>query len=257
MSRIDEYLKHKDDDRKIRLPNYYYVTDLTKPCIRQAYYDIVEDRTFPIETLRIFEAGNILEDYWVTILEKTQGISVLNIQTPAYYIDDDIIIHGRVDALTQHDDNRIVAHEIKTASSCHWMKKPKPEHVQQLQFYLYCLNIEDGVIDYLDKGAFLKGKTIIDLSFPVKKDKEVAEQMIKHALTLKNYVDNKTTPMGNSEAWNGRICDYCLYNDLCDTLPRTNICEHCGNEKDTKIEDGVGRGFTMVCSKCIKFTVGG
>jgi len=233
MSRIDEYLAERDEDRKIRLPNYYYVTDLTKPCLRQAYYNIIEDRRFPIETLRIFEAGNILEDYWVKILDKDPNIRVLGTQFPAYYIRDELIIHGRVDVLTQTNRNIIVAHEVKTASSCHWMKNPKPEHLKQIQFYLSCLDIENGVIDYLDKSALLRGENVIDISFPVKRDKTVAEEMIQHALTLKSHVDAKEIPEGNPEAWGGRICGYCLYKDLCDSLPRIKNVPQV-TENDTK-----------------------
>ena len=218
MSRIDEFLKWKNETRKVRPPNYYYVTDLTKPCQRQAYYSIVEDRPFPVETLRIFEAGNIMEDYWAKVLEKDPDIRILGTQVPAYYIDEEInniVIHGRIDILAQHDDGPIIAHEVKTASSCHWMREPKPEHYEQIQFYLSCLNIENGVLDYLDKNALLRGKTNIDISFPVKQDESVAHNMINRAIKLKAAVDQKLPPPGNPEAWNGKICDYCLFKDIC------------------------------------------
>ena len=185
--------------------------------MRQAYYDVTEDKPFPVETLRIFEAGNILEDYWVEILRKNPDIYVLGTQVPAYHVVGDLIIHGRVDVLTQHNKNRIVAHEVKTASSCHWMKEPKPEHNEQLQFYLYCLELEHGVIDYLDKGALLRGGTEVDLSFPIELDRKIGKELISRALNLKSCVDKKTLPVSNSDAWGGKVCGYCLYKDLCDS----------------------------------------
>lgn len=218
MSRIDEFLSWKNETRKVRPPNHYYVTDLTKPCQLQAYYSIVEDRPFPVETLRIFEAGNVLEDYWVKVLENDPCIRILGKQVPAYYIDEEInnlVIHGRIDILAQHDDGPIIAHEVKTASSCHWMNEAKPEHYEQLQFYLSCLNIENGVIDYLDKSSMLQGRNIIDKSFPIKQNESVAHNMIHRALKLKAAVDQKLPPKGNPEAWNGKVCNYCLYKDIC------------------------------------------
>ena len=78
MSIIDEYLKWKEQDRRIQPPNILYVTQLTKPCLQQAWLGIHHDREHAIETLRIFDAGNVLEDHWVDILRSSPHTTTSN-----------------------------------------------------------------------------------------------------------------------------------------------------------------------------------
>lgn len=229
MSLVDEYLAHREEDRKLRAPNTLFVTDLTKPCQLNAYLDIVEDRPAPPETLRIFEAGRLVEDWWVGILNQSKNIKVLGTQLTARYDGGDYTIHGRVDALCQHDNSRLVVHEVKSAKTAHWMKEPKPEHVEQLQFYLNALGVEWGVVDYCDKTVLLHGfdprrpdePATVDKSFTVQSDPNTYAELIKRARFLWECWAGRNMP----DASRGWQCDYCLYHDICPEGGQTKLKE--------------------------------
>ena len=156
-SLIDEALQRRPS--KTRPSGVLYVTDLTKSCQRKAYLDIKDPQKYSVETLRIFEAGNILEDYWIKLLEDTPGITVLNSQLPARYYGSGFSVHGRVDILTQISNGSLLVREVKTIKSFRYLNEPKPEHVEQIQFYMNALGVELGQIDYIDKTALLSGGT--------------------------------------------------------------------------------------------------
>jgi len=220
MSIIDEYLLRREETRRVRSPNMLYATDLTHPCLRQITFNIEYDYPHPINTLRIFAAGRVLEDHWVDILNEHKSIHIVATQLPAYYYFNigrtPWEIHGRVDILCQHDRDGLVIHEVKTAKTTHWMKDPKPEHIQQLQFYMGTLGVEKGEIDYLDKTSFLQGDTEIDKSFTVNRDRKIFNETITRAKSIATLLGSPSgLPEPNPKAWGGRICDYCLYEDLC------------------------------------------
>jgi len=220
MSIIDEHLKQRETDRRVQPPRILYVTQLTHPCPQQIWLNIHHDREHPIETLRIFDAGRVLEDHWVNILRKRDDITVLNTQLPAYHYFDiegeEWEIHGRIDILCQHDNESLVLHEVKTAKTTHWMKTPREGHVAQLQFYLNALGIENGQIDYLDKTAWLTGNNKIDKSFHIKADKNDYYRILQTAGQISTAITKATVPEANPDAWNKRVCQYCNYQDLCE-----------------------------------------
>jgi len=221
MSLIDAYLLRREDDRRIRAPNILYVTDLVRACPRQTFFAVTEDRPFPIETLRIFNAGRVLEDWWVGFLDGQYGVKVLGTQLPAHVSLKDRAgepfgVHGRIDILAQHDGARLVIHEVKTAKSTYYVKKegPKPEHVEQLQFYLHVLGVGAGQLDYLDKKAFLQGETPIETIFEMEHNPNFYKALVKRALNMRDYLRAGTAP-ANPGAWGGNICKFCKFSDIC------------------------------------------
>ena len=220
MSRIDEALQRREEVRRVRPPNMLYATDLTKPCLRELWLSIFQDRPHKPETLRIFDAGRMIEDRWVEVyLEEARDVTVLGTQLPAWvkFAVDGVEwdIHGRVDALCQHSNGALVVHEVKSAKTV-WQDRAKPEHVAQLQYYMSVLGVERGQVDYLDKTAWLTGDRPVDRSFPVKLDPNAYYKMMDLARHVAGYIQRKEMPAGNPKAWGGRICSYCLYNDVCE-----------------------------------------
>lgn len=217
MSIIDDYIEKKQANRKVREPNILYVTDITKPCMRNSYYSITLDKPTKPETLRIFQIGTLLEDYYLTALQASENINVLGTQIAARHRDQDgFEIHGRCDAIAQHGDATLVIHEVKSAKSSSWRDEAQPEHVDQLQFYLNILGIDTGLIDYVDKTIMLQGndprhpneKNPPDRSFPITRDQEAYKTLLEKARKLHAYL-KKREPPPPTECWqcNG-YCDY-------------------------------------------------
>lgn len=214
MSLVDTYLSSRPG--KTRPKGVLYATDLTKSCIRNAYLSIVDPLDYPVNTLRIFESGNMIESWWVdNVLSNNRDITVFGTQVPCYYMDDVVNIHGRLDALCQHRNGRIVGHEVKSIKSAYYVAQSgaKDEHVQQLQFYLNVLGVDLGQVDYLDKDVMLNGAEEadrVDYCFPQQRNPVVfAEMIVKARRLMKCLFD------GEAPAEKGWLCDYCLYSEVC------------------------------------------
>lgn len=237
MSVIDGYLQRLEEDSKLRVPGEYYVTELCKDCLLSVYYNIKEEVPPTKKMLRIFNSGNLLEDFWVQdVLRNTPGVQVVATQLPARYHGKDFEIHGRIDALTIEGD-RMVVRECKTAKTCSWMKEEKQDHRQQLNFYLCALGIDDGVIDYIDKSILLLGEDPRnpdlppDTHYPVKRDQAEYERMIDTAEYLHQCVSVDMPPeptvcwMCNGQNRNHEI--YCDHAAKCPAhqTPQTTLDE--------------------------------
>jgi CRISPR/Cas system-associated exonuclease Cas4 (RecB family) len=210
LSIVDQYLVSQPG--KSRLPGVYYVTDLTKPCLRQAYLDVVSPGKFDVGTLRIFEAGRLIEGWWVDVLSKSPGFMVLGTQLMARWRGDWGAIHGRVDALVQHDGGALFVHEVKSIKSLAYMNgAAKPEHIQQIQFYLGCLNLEFGSVDYISKENLLQGLGVVEQCYQLRRDPAAFVYMVKRGEELAGYVDRVEVP----EMSKGWQCDYCLHRGNC------------------------------------------
>lgn len=207
---VDDYLLGLP--RKERPAGVLYVTDLVKSCQRSAYLDIVCPREHSVESQRVFESGRMIEDWWVHVLERTPGLEVLGRQLPARYVDGDLDIHGRIDALCLHDMRTLVCHEVKSAKSTAYIQDPKEEHLLQLQFYLGCLGLDWGQVDYLDKRTLLQGEgSSVERCFPVERDPGMFGEVVHRGRELEAAVRTKCEPPRET----GWLCDYCLHREEC------------------------------------------
>jgi hypothetical protein len=229
LSLYDAYILANNTSRE-RVPGTYYVTELSGPCLRDAFYEFKLGWEHIIETLRIFECGNIVEDAWTKVLANSPGYRVLGTQLKAYHSFDidgyPIEIHGRIDILAQHPDTRIVCHEVKTTSSTYYLgDQAKPEHIQQVTFYMEVTGLEHGQVDYLDKSNFLDGQGKIDLSFPQRKRPDLFRHTLNVCRSLHGFLKANILPP-KSPCWKcGKSRKtgqhYCKYFELCgqDTHP--------------------------------------
>jgi len=216
-SLIDDYLQRLEIDKKIRESGVYFATDLVKPCMLNVYYGIKEETTPSKKQLRVYESGNILEDFWInSVLRNTPGIQVLATQLPARYMGEDFSIHGRIDCLVL-EAGKLVIYEVKTAKTSSWMTREKQDHYLQLNFYLNCLCVDFGKISYIDKSIMLLGEdpknpTLPpDTNYPVERNRADFDYLIETAKTLHIAVSTETPP-APKPCWlcekNEMYCDY-------------------------------------------------
>ena len=164
--------------------------------------------------MRVLETGNILERYWIKLLNKNPEVTLLSTQIPTHYQCSGFRIHGRADALAQHEKGELRVHEVKSIKSFNYLSTPQKEHVEQLQFYLNVLGVEVGQIDYIDKASLFGGGDgvfSVDASFRVYKDTDVFTDLILRANDLYRTIRDRKIPE-LKRAW---ICDYCLHKQEC------------------------------------------
>lgn len=218
----------------MRGPGVYYVTELCGPCLRDAYYGCLIPWEQPLQALRIFDSGNLIEAYWLNILKETPGYTVLATQVPAYFRFDvggePVEIHGRIDALVQHSDTSLWVHEIKSIKSTYYLNgEAKKEHFSQANFYCHALGVTNAEVDYLDKINMLQGEGPIDQQIRIQPSCREFEGLIDRCRSLHESVRERRLPeKAPLDCWkcktdrSGR--SYCLYKDLCDqdTAPESN-----------------------------------
>ena len=190
---VDSYLVGLPD--KPRESGVYYTTDISKGCLRQAYYDIVSPRRFDAGTLRIFEVGRMIEDLVVRSIGASGGYSVVGTQVAARWPISGGSIHGRVDVLAEDAMGRVVF-EVKSIKNFYYLDAPKPEHVAQLNFYLNVLGLEFGEVFYVSKEALLNGGAggVVEKRFRVRRDPVAFEVAVRRAELLHAAVSCGVAP---------------------------------------------------------------
>lgn len=215
MSVYDNYLL--SSPKRERVKGIYWVTDLCKLCMRQSYLDVVSPGKLGVETLRIFEAGRVIESHWVDVLSKSPGYSLLGTQLAARWKASWGSIHGRVDALFQHSEGSIVVHEVKSIKSLAYMNGvAKPDHIQQIQFYLGSLNVEFGSVDYISKENLLQGLDVVEQCYQVRRDPAAFAYMVKRGEELAGYIQRGEVPPC-SQGWQ---CGYCAHSECSSCKPK-------------------------------------
>lgn len=181
------YLKGKEEHRE---REHLYVTDLSA-CPTSVWLQFngqrkeVDDRT-----LRVFEMGNIMEDFLIDAY-KQQGV-LIDSQIPVRYDINDKkeFLHGRADALIRDENGDYLLLEIKTqhSNAFHWRKKEatlqgknliaKDHHIEQVCLYYNKLKDEypglKMAVVYISKDDMC-----ID-QVPV--DPEIADDVVARAL---------------------------------------------------------------------------
>jgi len=212
MSLVNDYLESRPG--KTRPKRTLYVTDLTKACLRSAMLDIIDPQEYSVDTLKIFESGNMIESWWVQkVLKNKPGLEVLGDQVQAYYQLDDWIIHGRVDALCLHVGEGIRVHEVKSIKNASYVRRggAKSEHLAQIQFYLNALGVDNGFVDYLCKDTMLNGGSeSVDVVFPVSRSVVEFAALLDRARELRAAV-----LCGSARCEPGWLCGYCQHSEGC------------------------------------------
>jgi hypothetical protein len=105
-----------------------------------------------------------------------------------------------------------VVHEVKSAKSTTYIDGPKEEHLLQLQFYLGCMGLDWGQVDYLDKRVMLQGDGVsVEKCFTVERDPGMFGEMVMRGRIIREAVATGESPPMN-RCW---LCDYCLHKGEC------------------------------------------
>ena len=197
--------------------NLLWATEITSPCLRAAHYKRKHGTQSTVESLRVFNAGRVLESWWIDLLERRKDTTIIAEEIPCRHINSFYRIHGRADVVIQKDQGQLEVHEIKTIKCFgSFLEEPKPEHVNQLQFYLNTLGIEVGYIDYINKQTFINGYNTVDKKFKIKREKRTYKKLLKRAHTLFGALMADIPPL-KEQCW--KCKGYCKFYDECENKP--------------------------------------
>jgi len=164
--------------------------------------------------LKVFEAGNILHEFIVDVLEseKNPSIELLEKESPFTLESEGIVISGRVDDIVVVKiDNKVYLLEVKSTSTLEYIRSPYDSHVMQLQLYMHAKNIHNGMITYLEKN------TLHSKSFDVNYNANEAEKAIKRLKELHKFLKDDKLPIAEARAVSSKnwMCKGCQYREEC------------------------------------------
>ncbi len=209
-SLIDNYVKR---EIKEKIVGRYYPSEAGN-CIRKVFYSYKNPKEVGLELLKVFEAGNILHEFIVNVLdsEKNPHIELLEKESPFTLEVDDIVISGRVDDIVVVKvDNKVYLVEVKSTSGLKYTHEPHEAHIMQLQLYMHAKDIHNGLIIYLEKN------TLQSKSFDVAYDAKYADKTIKRLKELHQHIKEDKLPIPEarviySKNW---MCKGCQYREEC------------------------------------------
>lgn len=184
-------------------------------CLRKSFYSYKFPSQVEPDLLKIFEMGNIVHDFIVSVLKagKNPSVTLLESEFPFKESVDDFIISGRVDNLIKvRASGKLFLVEVKSTKSIDFVKEASPHNITQLQLYMHFTGVHNGLLLYVDKSN-LKTK-----SFEITYNKEEALRIIDRFRALHNHLKEDTLPEPEARAhepikW---MCRYCEYKAQCE-----------------------------------------
>lgn len=207
---ISNYVKREIREKTV---GRYYPSEAGN-CMRKVFYSYKNPKEVDLELLKIFEAGNILHEFIVDVLEseKNPHIELLEKESPFRLEIDGIIISGRVDDIVVVKiDNKVYLVEVKSTSSLKYTNEPHEAHVTQLQLYMHAKNIHNGLIIYLEKN------TLQSKSFHIKYNEKGFEKIIQRLKEIHQHLKENKLPIPEARIISTKnwMCKNCQYREEC------------------------------------------
>jgi CRISPR/Cas system-associated exonuclease Cas4 (RecB family) len=170
-------------------------------CLTGMYLErlgVKPDTDFDERTLRVFNVGNIFED-WVVDIIKSIGKEV---ETQTRLEDKKLGVSGKLDLKVDG-----VIYEIKSKhSKAFWYMlkqgKPMSQHEEQLWTYLYLTNTEKGILVYVSKDDLAIQEYPVYLE-----NKEIKERVFSQLKILNEAWEKKLPPPPpDDKSWQAKYC---------------------------------------------------
>ncbi len=207
---ISNFVKRELKEKTI---GRYYPSEVGG-CLRKVFYSYKQPKEIDLEILKIFEAGNILHEFIIDVLEseKNPHIELLEKESPFQIDMNDFIISGRVDDIVLVKiDNQIYLLEVKSTKSIKYTKEPYEGHLMQLQLYMHAKKIHNGIILYLEKN------TLQSKSFKVEYDEKQVDKIFRRFKELHQHLKEEKLPIPESRIISTKnwMCKSCQYKEEC------------------------------------------
>jgi hypothetical protein len=171
IEKIDSYLETRPTEME-REKHCFHPSSLHRhpKVLKQLYFSGDDAARFEGRVYRIFDNGHFVHSRLQAYLEKTGVL----LEAEVSIEDKELEIVGRCDGIIQLGDKEGVL-EIKSINTRGFdnLKKPKREHIGQLNVYMHCVKLPYGVLLYENKNdQRLK-------EFYIRQDSAVLDYLIK------------------------------------------------------------------------------
>jgi len=200
----------------------YYPSEMSFPCPRniELRYLYLDKKVEDPATLKLFEIGNTLEDWFVNRLKKSVEWHILGTQESVTKKINGLTYRGKRDVhVYSYRTGNEYSIEVKSTIpklygtkyyTTNWKYYPKAEHLFQHNYYLHENNLI-GLLVYID--PFLNIKTF-DAPF----NQPAFDELTLKTETCHENLTNNTLSKPERTHWGNKICMYCLYKEECKKL---------------------------------------
>jgi len=196
------------DRQKDRAQHHFYISDAGK-CGRAVFFKFKKAPREEMEprVLRLFDHGDSIHRL---IMKPLLSIRDIHVVASEVNIPPKEIISGRADAVIS-DGKTLYVVDIKGINGIIFnnLKKPKPDHIDQIQLYLHFLKQKKGILLYVNKDTQELKEFIIDYS------QERVKFLLKGLSELKKKIDSNIIPPRLPDWPENWQCRYCPFKEIC------------------------------------------
>jgi len=206
---IDNFLTKEGKTREV---GRYYASELGM-CPRKLYFSYKMPKQIDLDTIRIFEVGNIFHEFIAKVFANSKSVRLLENERSVTLIskESSAIVTGRIDDLIVLESGEKVIVDVKTIKSFDYLTEPKHEHKLQVMMYLKSLGIKKGGLLYVKKD---------DLQiryFEFDYDELLVTEILDNADLVNQALKTNTPPRKTKDTW---ACKWCAYNNECKEADR-------------------------------------
>ena len=211
LDHVENYQTARLKAQTRRDAGWFHPSSLSNPCdvaMALEYMGYSQVNTDP-KLFRIFDLGHNRDKAWKSYIDES-GLSYSRNDEDLKICIEDFRIRGECDALIEWNGQRYIG-EFKTINSNGWSRlhRPKPEHVIQVQAYMFGHRVRTALVFYENKDT----QEVKILPVPYYKD--VWRKVVKRTEHIRAIVDAASTPQEALDQLE-RGCKYqCRYPDEC------------------------------------------
>lgn len=214
--KIDSILSKDNKKKEERVHSGLFKPSGFGRCYRYQYWQRMnEPASNPIglEVLRIFKLGHLIHDFIQgTLKEEYQSEVLIKTNNALGYADlvgeNEVIDVKSVRSFQFRLMNGVRDKKNKSKIIKYDFPAKKMEHILQLCWYALQLQKPYCRLVYVDKDSL----DIIEVSFETK---EFESKVVEELNTLNRYWTNKELPPAGPRCYDGKECEYCIYQDKC------------------------------------------
>ena len=216
LEKVDSFLVEERDNRDKRLRSGLWSPSSFGRCYRHQYWNRANElKSNPIkaETLRVFRIGNLIHDFFQSILKSEYQCEVMiKTNDTLGYADlvnvDEVVDIKSVRSFQFNLMKGIRDKKNKYKVILYNFKKEKTCEILQVSWYGLNLGKSKGRLVFVNKDSM----DTVEYEFRIKDfEKELQEELD----TLNGFWNTKKLPPALPRCYNGKECEYCVFQTKC------------------------------------------
>ncbi len=225
---LKEYLSRGRYLRDIR---EFHPSEISSNCDRKLFYIKTIPTEYSPELLKIFEEGHFIHNFmekFLEWLERKGVIELISVEKSRVFsfFGKEFFIDGTHDAIVRElDSGKIYIYDFKSIKALKYYDKnnnlkdvplPKPEHLKQINLYMFAHRIYNGKLIYIDRLSFFKKYATKDINIKeveVVYDENLVLDKLLQIERVFQHLKERKLPKKIDEKMEHWECRYCQFKE--------------------------------------------